>query len=238
MLGGSAVHFSLAASFFSDGPRGRARGGRLRRRGAERAPRPRRGHLGHRARRGRQDLLLGRRVRVRPQHGEDARHPAQRVRRVPAQALRGLTRRRAPVPRQHPARPPARGARAVHRSPAGGPRLDELLDRERPRRARAHDRRGGHPVHERRRAAHAHRAAQPRARGAHGDGDGPARDRGQAGRVRRGAVHRGRLLRPPGLPARDRGRPHGRGRLVRRRLPRLPRLRRALARRGARCAAP
>ena len=43
----------------------------------------------------------------------DARHPAQRVRRLPAQALGGLALRRRPVPGQHPARPPAPGSRAV-----------------------------------------------------------------------------------------------------------------------------
>ena len=46
----------------------------------------------------------------------------------------------------------------------------------------------------------------------------------EAGRVRRRAVHARGLLRPARLPARDGERPDRRRRLVRRRLPRLPRL--------------
>ena len=52
---------------------------------------------------------------------------------------------------------------------------------------------------------------------------GPARGRRQAGRVRRRAVHRGRLLRAARLPARGRARPDRRRRQLRRRLPRLHR---------------
>ena len=54
-------------------------------------------------------------------------------------------------------------------------------------------------------------------------GVGPDGRRRQAGRVRRGARHRGRLLRAARLPARERRRPDRRRRHVRRRLRRLPR---------------
>ncbi len=118
MLGGSAVHFSLAASFFTDvrvvGPVGDDFGDDeyavLHGRGVNTDD------IEHVRRR--QDLLLAGPLRVRPEHGPHRRHPAQRVRRVRAQALGGLQGRRAPLPRQHPARPPARGARAVRRASA------------------------------------------------------------------------------------------------------------------------
>ena len=71
---------------------------------------------------------------------------------------------------------------------------------------------------ERRRGAHAHRGADPPARRAQADGARTARGRGQAGRVRRLAVHRGRVLLGPRVPARDGHRPDGRRRLLRRRL--------------------
>ena len=64
---------------------------------------------------------------------------------------------------------------------------------------------------------------------------GPARRRRQAGRVRRGALHRERLLRPARLPARGRARPDRRRRQLRRRLLRLPRQPRRRARRGRAC---
>ena len=49
--------------------------------------------------------------------------------------------RRHAVPGQHPARPPARRARAVQRRPLHRAGLDEPVDRHRARLARAHDRR-------------------------------------------------------------------------------------------------
>ena len=52
-----------------------------------------------------------------------------------------------------------------------GARLDEPLDRHRPRLARRRDRRGRLPAAQRRRAADADRGAEPGARGARGDGD-------------------------------------------------------------------
>ena len=113
MLGGSAVHFSLASSFFTDvrvvGPVGDDFGdeeyGVLHGRGVD--------HRRHRARPRRRDVLLARPLRVRPQHRAHRRHAAERLRRLRAEALGGLARLRRAVPREHPARPPARGARAV-----------------------------------------------------------------------------------------------------------------------------
>ena len=118
MLGGSAVHFSLAASFFTDvrvvGPVGDDFGD------DEYAVLHARGvitdDIEHVARR--QDVLLARPLRVRPQHRAHRRHAAQRLRRLRAQALGRLARLRRAVPREHPARPPARGARAVRATPA------------------------------------------------------------------------------------------------------------------------
>ncbi len=94
MLGGTAVHFSLASSFFADvhvvGPVGDDWGE------AEMSAlaRPRRAHAGRRARPRRQDVLLARALRLRPQHRPHDRHPAGRLRRVRAQAL-GRSRARA-----------------------------------------------------------------------------------------------------------------------------------------------
>ena len=89
LLGGSAVHFSLAASFFADarvvGPRRR----RLRRRRVRASCTARGRHRRHRARRGRQDLLLVGPLRARPEHRAHAGDRPQRVRGLPAQALGG-----------------------------------------------------------------------------------------------------------------------------------------------------
>ena len=83
---------------------------------------------------GRQDLLLARPLRVRPQRRPHRRHPAQRLRRVRAEALRRLARGGHALPRQHPARPPARRcARSATGAELGGARLDEPLDRHRAR---------------------------------------------------------------------------------------------------------
>ena len=224
MLGGSAVHFALAASFFTDvhvvGP-GRATTSATstwscsRSRGVD-VDR-------HRAGRRRPDVLLARPLRGRPQRRPHRRHAARRVRRLRAEAVGGVEARRRPVPGQHPARPPAAGARPVRRDPAGGARLDEPLDRDHARLAGRGGRRGRLRDAQRRRGADADRGAEPRARRPRADGDGPANRGRQARRVRRGAVHLRRLLRPSGLPARGRPRPHRRRRQLRRRLPRLSR---------------
>ena len=113
MLGGAAVHFALAASFFDEvrvvGPVGDDFGEEqlevLRSRGVDVSD-------VERVRR-RQDVLLARRVRLGPELARDARHPARRVRGLPAQAVGALARERRAVPGEHPARPAARGARAA-----------------------------------------------------------------------------------------------------------------------------
>ena len=92
-----------------------------------------------------------------------------------------------------------------------GPRLDEPLDRHRARLAPEDDFRRGPGVHERRRGAHAHRGVEPGARCAQADGLGPRRGGGQAGRVRRRPLQPARLLRAARLPARGRDRPTGAG---------------------------
>ena len=190
MLGGAAVHFSLAASFFTDvrvvGPVGDDFGDDeyavLHGRGVNTDDVE---HV-----RGRPDLLLARPLRVRHGDGPHRRHPAGGLRRVRAEAVRGVQGRRQPLPREHPARRPARGARAVHRRALRRAGLDEPLDRDHPRLAGADDRRRGPGVPQRRRDPDAHRAAQPRARRAGDHGHGAQRGGGQAGRVRRRPVHR------------------------------------------------
>ena len=111
----SATHFSLAASFFTDvsvvGVVGDDFGDEELRR--LRGPRHRRHR--HRARLGRPHVLLERPLRLRPQHGANARHAAQRVRRLRAEALRRREAGLHALPRQHPARPSAGGADAMLR---------------------------------------------------------------------------------------------------------------------------
>ena len=221
MLGGSAVHFSLAASFFTDvavvGPVGDDFGDEEYARPA----RTRRQHRRHRAGRGRQDVLLGGSLRVRPEPGPHRRHAAQRVRRLRAEAVRTPSRSSTTCSWPTSTRQLQIDVRKqCKRRAPGRARLDEPVDRHRARRAGRGDRRGRPGLHERRRGADAHPGAEPRARRAQGDGDGPGRRRRQAGRVRRGAVLRRPLLRAARLPARDRQGPDRRGRLVRRRLPR------------------
>ena len=135
MLGGAATHFALAASLFDRvhivGPVGDDFGEE------EMAVLATRGTVDRRRRAGRrrQDLLLEGQVRLGPQHPRDARHPAQRVRALPAQAVGGLAGVRGPVPGQHPAGPAAPGPRAVRRRQVRRAGLDEPVDRHRPRRA-------------------------------------------------------------------------------------------------------
>ena len=174
LLGGSAVHFSLASSFFADtrvvGPVGDDFG----RGGVRRAALARGHHRRHRARPGRQDVLLGRPLRARRQPPPHAADRPQRLRALPAVALGGLRGRRRRLPRQHPARPPARGPRAVHAGALRGDGLDEPVDRHRARVAAAHDQPRRRRDPQRRRAQAAHRRAQPRARGAQGARPRPA----------------------------------------------------------------
>ena len=142
------------------GPDGGPGRRRLRRRRVRTAAAARDQHRRHRACVRRQDLLLARPLRLRPQHRPHRRHPARRVRRVRAQAQRGIAPERDPLPGQHPARRPARRPRAVRRRAARGPRLDEPLDRHRPRLARADDPRRGPGLPQRRRGAPVHRGGR------------------------------------------------------------------------------
>ena len=143
------------------GPRRRTRRRGLRRGRARRDAPSRRRHLRRRARPRRQDLLLARQVRLGPQLARDARHPARRLRGLPAEALRGLARERRAVPREHPARPAARRARAAARRALRRAGLDEPLDRSRARLARQGDRAVRLPDPQRLRAAPAHRQGEP-----------------------------------------------------------------------------
>ncbi len=85
---------------------------------------------------GRQNVLLESALRLRHQHRAHRRHPAGRLRRVRAEAVAGERGQRGAVPRQHPAGRAARGARAVEREIRRA-RLDEPVDRDRPRLARS-----------------------------------------------------------------------------------------------------
>ena len=236
MLGGAAVHFSLAASFFTEvrpvGPVGDDFGA------AEFEVLERRGVLTDDIERvaGRRVLLLARPLRVRPQRRPHRGHPARRLRRVRAEAL------------ARPPRPPTSlflaniqpDLQRQVRAQCGEARFSALdsmnlwietakdsllaaiaeVDCVIVNDAEIRQLTGESNL------ARAARAVMER---------GPARRRRQAGRVRRGAVHRGRLLRPARLPARGRARPDRRRRQLRRRLPRLPRQPRRRARRGRAC---
>ena len=198
MLGGSAVHFALAASFFTDvgvvGPVGDDFGDERARRAAQARGRDAR----HRARRGRQDVLLARPLRPRPQHRAHRRHPAERLRRLRAQALG-----RAPArPRSSSSATSSRTCSAACAASATGASLVALdsmnLWIETTKDALvAAIARGRLPDAQRRRAADADRGAEPRPRRAGRDGAGPPDRRRQARRVRRRPVHGRRLLRDP-----------------------------------------
>ena len=138
MLGGAAVHFALAASFFDEvrvvGPVGddfgeaaargaaRPRRGRRRTSSASPAARPSSGS-------GEYGWDLNSRETLDTQLGVFEGFQ-------PKLSERSRSQRRA-VPRQHPARPAARGARAAARRALRGARLDEPVDRHRARLARA-----------------------------------------------------------------------------------------------------
>ena len=212
MLGGSAVHFSLAASFFTDvrvvGPVGDDFGDER----VRRPPRPRRQHRRHRARRGRQDLLLARPLRVRPEHRAHRRHAAERVRRVRAEALRRVEGgRRACSSRTSS---PTCSARCASSARARGwPGLDSMnlwIETAKDSLVRTI---GGVDLVFMNDAElrHAHRAAEPGARRARGDGDGPARRDREAGRVRRGAVHGDGFFALPAYPLETVNDPTGAG---------------------------
>ena len=140
MLGGSAVHFSLAASFFTDvrvvGPVGDDFGE------AEYDGAARRGvntdDIEH-VEGGKTFFWAG-----EYEWNLNVRHTLDTQLNVFGEfqpKLSDASKADDPLPRQHPARPPARGARAVHGREARRARLDEPLDRDRARLAAAHDRR-------------------------------------------------------------------------------------------------
>ena len=151
MLGGSAVHFSLASSFFTDvhvyGPVGDDFGDEEYANPRE----PRRQHRRNREDPGRQDLLLEGPLRVRPEHRPHRRHAAQRLRDLRAQAQRRRQGSRRALPGQHRAGPPARSARAVPGRQVRRARLDEPLDRHRQGLADRDDQGRRRSLHERRR---------------------------------------------------------------------------------------
>ena len=203
MLGGSAVHFGLAASFFDQvhivGPVGDDFGDQelavLEGRRIETADIER--------------VDGGRTFFWRGVYGWDLndRETLDTQLNVFAEfqpKLSGaVARSRRPVPREHPARPPARGPRAVRRRAVRRAGLDEPVDRDRARLAGRRDLRGRLPDAQRRRAAPAHAGAESRAGRAADPRVGPARGRRQAGRVRRGDGHRGGVLRAARVPAGD-----------------------------------
>ncbi len=140
MLGGAAVHFALAASFFDEvrvvGPVGEDFGEAeldvMRHRGVdvsdvERVPGGKTFFW-----RGKYGWDLNSRETLDTQLGVFEGFTAE--------ALRELARQRGAVPRQHPARPAARGARAVPDARFVGAGLDEPVDRSRARLAREGDR--------------------------------------------------------------------------------------------------
>ena len=194
MLGGSAVHFSLAACFFTDvrvvGPVGDDFGEAeyevLRARGVNTDD------IEH-VEGGKTFFWAG-----EYEWNLNIRHTLDTQLNVfgdfQPKLSEASTAGRRPVPRQHPARPPARGARAVHRRQAGRARLDELwIETARDSLVRTI---GTVDVmlmndDEMRQLTEEPTLLQA-AREDHGDG--PARGGRQAGRVRRRAVHRGGLL--------------------------------------------
>ena len=182
---------------------------------------------------GRQDVLLGRRLRARRQHPPHAADRPQRLRALRAEALAGSRRTATSLflaniqpDLQRDVREQCADARFI------GAGLDEPVDRHRARRRCVRtiamvdclilndgelQQLTDEPNH---------RPRRPRAAGA-----GPARRRRQAGRVRRRDVHADGFFGLPAYPDRRRGRPDRRRRHVRRR---LHGLRRRARRRGAR----
>ena len=116
-------------------------------------------------------------VRLRPERGQDPRHPAQRLRRLPPAARRRAGPRALSLPGQH--RPRAAARRAApdgDAAAAGGPRHDELLDPGQARGAPARPARGRRRHRQRRRGPPARRASRTSiTRRAGHRGAGPAR---------------------------------------------------------------
>ena len=193
MLGGSAVHFALAASFFTDvrvvGPGRR----RLRRRAARAARRARDRDRRHRARRGRRDVLLARPLRPRHERRPHRRHAAQRLRRLRAEALAGVVRR--PTCCSSATSSPTSSATSARQSSAEFAALDSMnlwIDTARDSLVAAIGEVDCLLLND---AELRMLTGEPNlvtAAQATMD-DGPERGRRQARRVRRGAVHRGRV---------------------------------------------
>ena len=234
VVGGSATYSSFAASCFTDVrvvavvgddfPGGDAGGD----------ARARHRHRGRRARLG-PHLPLGGPLRRGPRPPHHARHPAQRLRRLPPEIPGGLSRAR----RSCSSATSTRSCSSTCSSQVERPRLvvaDTMnfwIEGQPAALARCCDASTSWSSTTRRRAQlsgrhNIRRAARDilhaRPQAAHH----------QARRARRVAVRRARGVRRAGLPARRRHRPDRRGRLVRRRLHRLPR--RAARAHGARAA--
>ena len=217
MLGGAAVHFALAASFFEEvrvvGPVGEDFGEAefevMRHRGVDTSDIER--------------IAGGKTFFWRGEYGWDLNSRETLDTQLGVfesfqPKLSARARKRRAVPRQHRARPADRGARAAARRSLRGTRLDEPVDRHRARAAGARNRRGGLLDPQRRRAAPADGQAEPRIGGARDPRLGAARpegDRRQAGRVWRRAGDGRQFLRAAGLPTRERDRPDRRRRHVR-----------------------
>ena len=141
MLGGAAVHFALAASFFDDvrvvGPVGDDFGEEqiaVMRAAAWTST-------------GIERIAGGRTFFWQGEYGWDLNSRETLDTQLGVfegfqpKLSRGGARQRRAVPRQHPARPAARGARPAARRALRRARLDEPVDRHRPRLARGGDRR-------------------------------------------------------------------------------------------------
>ena len=232
LLGGAAVHFSLASSFLAEtrvvGPVGDDFGpdeyAVLHDRGVitddiEHVP-------------GGKTFFWAGPLRARPERPPHAADRPQRVRALRAQALGRLARGRDACswPTSIPTSSAPSTSSARPRAFVAMDTMNLWIDVTRDV-ARADDRRRRLPDRQRRRGQAAHRRAEPRARRARRARDGPARGDRQAGRARRRHVHARRLLRPARLPDRRRRRPDRRRRHLR---GRLHGLRRRPRRRGAR----
>ena len=225
MLGGAATHFALAASFFDEVRAVGPVGDDFDEASWADAAHARHDHRRRRARRRRQDVLLGGRVQRQPQRARDARHRPQRLRDVRAEALAGAPRT-ATSSSWPTSSPTSSSACASSAATARFVAMDSMnlwidIARDVARRKviatvdclilndeELEQLTGQADVVRGRRR---------------GPDLGPDGGRRQAGQVRRGAVHRGRLLRAARLPAGRGHRPDRRGRQLRRRLRRLRR---------------
>ena len=226
MLGASATHFSLAASFFTDvrvvGVVGDDFGE------AELAVFAQRGidADGHRAGAGRPIVLLARSLRLRHAGRAHARDAAERLRELRAGALRRIraTHRRSSSSATSSPTSSARVREQCRDAPFVGARLDELwIETARDSLSRRSVRRRDRPRTTPRLRMLDGRA-EPRPRGPGRSGPG-ARDASSSSRASTAPAlfTDDGFFSLPGYPLEHRGRPDRRGRLVRGRLLRLPR---------------